>query len=145
MPLSGLDDLYRDDVILDHCRNPRNFQKLNDPDFSGNAVNPFCGDEICIQLSFDEDGRVEEVGFQGEGCAINIASGSLMSNAIMGLDRLEIFDLKKQFTSIMQGDIDKSSENPVSCGDLASLFSVKDFPVRIKCVLLSWSAIDDSI
>lgn len=145
MVLSGLDDLYRDDVILDHCRNPRNFERLGNPDFCGDAVNPFCGDEIHIELGFDEDGKVDKVGFQGEGCAINMASGSLVSNAVLGLNRPQILDLKKQFTSVMNGDIDITLESSIDVGELSALFSVKDFPVRIKCVLLSWSAIDGSM
>ena len=145
MVLSGLDDLYRDDVILDHCRNPRNFERLSDPDFCGDAVNPFCGDEIHIGLGFDKDGKVDKVGFQGEGCAINMASGSLMSNAVLGLNRPQILDLKRHFTSVMNDDIGIGLESSIAVGELSALFSVKDFPVRIKCVLLSWSAIDGSI
>ena len=142
---SGLDDLYRDRVILDHCRNPRNFERLDDPDFCGDAVNPFCGDEIHLQVSFNCEGKVDEVGFQGEGCAINIAAGSLMSNAVLGLDRPQILDLKRYFTSVMNDDIDVEFEDSAALGELSALLSVKEFPVRIKCVLLSWSTINESI
>ncbi len=109
------------------------------------AVNPFSGDEIHIELGFDDDGKVDKVGFQGEGCAINMASGSLMSNALLGLDRLQILDLKEHFTSAMNDDTDIGLESSIAVGELSALFSVKDFPVRIKCVLLSWSAIDGSV
>ena len=85
------------------------------------------------------------MGFQGEGCAINMASGSLVSNAVLGLNRPQILDLKKQFTSVMNGDIGIGLESSIDVGELSALFSVKDFPVRIKCVLLSWSAIDGSM
>ena len=114
---------------------------ISDPDFHGDAVNPFCGDEIHIQLNFDGNGKVEEVGFQGEGCAVNIASGSLMSDALIGLHKYEISNLKNQFVSVMTSEVMLEESFPES--DLIALVSVKEFPVRIKCVLLPWSAIDD--
>jgi len=141
MAPSRLDDLYRDKVILDHCRNPRNSTMISDPDFHGDVVNPFCGDEIHIQLNFDGSGKVKEVGFQGEGCAVNIASGSLMSDALIGLHKYEISNLKNQFVSVMTSEVMLGESFPES--DLTALVSVKEFPVRIKCVLLPWSAIDD--
>ncbi|MXX52986.1 MAG: SUF system NifU family Fe-S cluster assembly protein, partial [Dehalococcoidia bacterium] len=65
MALGNLDEIYRDDVILDHRRNPRNPVRLNEPDIVADGVNPFCGDEIHLQIRLDYEGRVSEVGFQG--------------------------------------------------------------------------------
>ena len=73
-----LDGLYRDEVILDHRRNPRNPDSLEDADITADGVNPFCGDEIHLQIKLDDRGRVSQVGFQGAGCAINQATGSMV-------------------------------------------------------------------
>ena len=85
MALGSLNDLYRDKVILDHCRHPRNSVVPNSPDICCEAVNPFCGDEIRFQLKLDYRSRIKEVGFQGEGCAINQAAGSIVSDSLIGL------------------------------------------------------------
>ena len=83
MELNRLDDLYRD-AILDHRRNPRNHERLSAPDIMGDAINPFCGDEIHLQLNLDSERRVSGVGLQGEGCSINLAAGSMLTEAIQG-------------------------------------------------------------
>ena len=143
MALDRLDDLYRD-AILEHRRNPKNVDKLEDFDTTGDAVNPFCGDEIHLQLKQDRVGRVVAVGLQGEGCSINQASGSMLSEAVKGKTPLEIRALTDWVRKMMQGDPEADS-HLVSEGDIPNLIGVREYPVRIKCALLPWSALDDAL
>lgn len=144
MALGSLDHIYRDDVILDHRRNPRNPGRLDDADIAMDGVNPFCGDEIHLQIKLDSDCRVARVGFQGEGCSINQATGSMLSEAVKGLTLDEAAGLSDRFHRMMQGP-DPSPEQLADLGDLGSLAKVRDFPVRIKCALLAWSTLEDGL
>ena len=144
MDSSGLDDLYHD-AILDHCRHPRNRPPLADPDITARAVNPFCGDEIHLQIGLDDDGRAARVGLQGVGCSINQAAGSMLTEAIRGQTLTEVEDISNAFGSMMQGDTASEEEVKALSRDLPMLSSVRRFPVRIKCALLAWTALDDGI
>ena len=148
MTPKGLDDLYRDRVILDHCRHPRNSRDLELPDFSCNAVNPFCGDEVHFQLKVGDDAKISEVGFKGDGCAINQASGSLLSEAIYGLTINEALELSDTFSGMMEDKIFSDQGvggNIAEMGELAVLHRVREFPIRVKCVLLAWTALGNGI
>ena len=101
MDLNSLDDLYRD-AILDHRRTPRNRQVIDNPGVVAHAINPFCGDEVKLQLIFAKD-RLDQVGAQAIGCSINQATTSMLSEAIVGKSHLEIRRLAKSFESMMQG------------------------------------------
>lgn len=142
MVLNDLDDLYRD-PILDHCRHPRNNDRLESPDVSGRAVNPFCGDEVDFQIVL-ESGRVAHVGIQGVGCAINQASASMLSVALAGKSPEEIQTLSDLFKDLMSGR-DHSEEELNLLGELRSLSGIQSFPVRIKCTLLAWSALEEGM
>ena len=143
MELPQLDDLYRDS-ILDHRRNPRNNGKLDNATIIGDSVNPFCGDEIHLQLDLAGDGRVERVGLQSEGCSINQAAGSMLTEAVVGKTLREIDHLVQTFKLMMRGDPDAESRLSDE-NDLKSLLGVRNYPVRIKCALLSWSALEDGV
>ena len=140
-----LDDLYRDKVILDHCRNPRNSNELKSPDLKADAVNPFCGDEIHFQLLVDSHDSVQAVGAQGVGCAINRASGSLFSEAIIGKTINEVSDFSRAFSRIMESHDLHESEYARQFGAISALFRVREFPVRIKCALLASSALTTNL
>ena len=142
MELSSLDDLYRD-AILDHRRNPRNHDVLDSPDTSAKAVNPFCGDEVEIQLVF-QDRRVSKVGVQAVGCSINQSTASMLSEALICKTIDEITRLAEVFEDMMNGT-EPADEELVSTGDLPNLVGVREYPVRIKCALLSWSALEDAL
>lgn len=143
MVSSELDDLYHD-AILDHRRNPRNTTPLVDPDISAHSVNPFCGDEIHMQINLDDDGRVAEAGLQGEGCSINQATGSMLTETLRGLTIPEIEALSETFRALMRGDTNDESALE-ALGELRVMAGVRQFPVRIKCALLAWSALADGI
>ena len=144
MALGNLDEIYRDDVILDHRRNPRNPDRIDDADILMDGVNPFCGDEIHLQIKLGPGGRVVKVGFQGEGCSINQATGSMLSEAVKGLTLSEAAALSDQFHEVMEG-AEPSQEQLAGLGDLSALAKVRDFPVRIKCALLAWSTLEDGL
>ena len=140
MEYDELDDLYRD-VILDHNRNPRNHDALEHPDATAHAVNPFCGDEVELQITL-EDGRVANVGVQAVGCSINQATASLLSEATKGRTVDEIASLSTLFHQTMTSD---DAADVGGLGELKSLTGVRKFPVRIKCALLSWNALEDAL
>ena len=142
---SDLDELYRDEVILDHRRNPRNPGTLDEADIMADGVNPFCGDEIHLQLKVDDRGRVSQVGFQGAGCFINIAAGSMISEAIEGMALGEIGAVAEAFRQMVRAGGEPSRNQPVDLGDLAALVGVRAFPVRIKCALLAWATLKDGV
>ena len=108
------------------------------------GVNPFCGDEIHIQIGLDEHSRVSQVGFQGEGCSINQATGSMLSEAIKGLTLTEAAALSDRFHQMMQGPVPTQAQLD-QLGDLGTIAKVRGFPVRIKCALLAWSTLEDGI
>ena len=143
MALVNLDEIYRDDVILDHRRNPRNPSYVNEADIVADGVNPFCGDEIHLQIRLDEDARVARVGCQSAGCSINQAAGSMLSEAVKGLTLEEANQVSATFHHMMQGP-EPAPDTLDSLGDLASMAKVREFPVRIKCALLAWSTLEDA-
>lgn len=142
MDSPSIDELYHD-AILDHRRNPRNQAVLDSPDASAKAVNPFCGDEVDIQLVF-EDGRVSGVGVQAVGCSINQSTASMLSEAVVGKTAVEIRRLATTFEGIMDG-VSPSASDMAAMYDLPTLSAVREYPVRIKCALLSWSALEDAL
>ena len=139
-----LDDLYGD-VVLDHCRSPRNNDFLDVADRCAEGVNPFCGDEIHFQLLVDSHDSVQAVGAQGVGCAINRASGSLFSEAIIGKTINEVSDFSRAFSRIMESHDLHESEYARQFGAISALFRVREFPVRIKCALLASSALTTNL
>ena len=142
MARDELDELY-DACILDHCRDPRNSARLESPDAAARAVNPFCGDEVDVQLEID-GGRVTRVGVQSVGCSIHQAAASMLSEAVSGRSVAEAEVAADRFRGMMAGDAVSNAEAE-RMGDLASLRSVRAFPVRIKCALLSWTALVDAL
>ncbi len=140
----ALEELYRE-VILDHYRNPRNKGHLEHPQASAQGVNPLCGDEITIEVSFEGD-KVSEVAVEGQGCSISQSSASMMTEAIKGKSRDEISELVGRFRQMMsldEGDdpgLDPERPGAV-LGDIEALQGVRQYPVRIKCASLAWNTL----
>jgi nitrogen fixation NifU-like protein len=135
-----LKDLYRD-VILDHNRKPRNFGHLEHADTHADGHNPLCGDRLTIELKMNGD-RVEDVRFEGKGCAISTASASLMTEAIKGKDRATIGDL---FTRVHTLLTDQNAVPSPELGKLAALSGVREFPARVKCASLCWHTLNAAL
>ncbi|HEY8418364.1 MAG TPA: SUF system NifU family Fe-S cluster assembly protein [Limnochordales bacterium] len=134
-----LNELYRD-VIMDHYRRPRNKGRLEQPSVSVDLHNPVCGDEITLQLLV-EDGRIRQARFMGRGCSISQASASMMTQQLEGKTLAEAEEMLNRFKQMMRGD--ESAGEPL--GDLYALHGVAKFPVRVKCALLSWEALERSL
>ena len=137
-----LDRLYQD-VILDHYRSPRNVEPLEQFDAEAHIDNPFCGDEVDIQLRLG-DGRVEAVSISGRGCSISQSSASLMGETIKGMTPAEARELAGIFTGLLEG-AGPPEDDLAKIGDLVALEGVRQFPVRIKCALLAWAGLDDAL
>lgn len=140
--LDQLDELY-ESIILDHYRNPRNTDPLDSPDVDVEANNPFCGDEVRIQLDIDDD-RVKGVSVSGRGCAISQSSSSLLAEMLEDMTVSEALEFVTLVRRMMRGD-ELTEEEKDALGDVVALEGVKQFPVRIKCALLSWTALEDAL
>ena len=137
-----LDEMYRE-IILDHYRSPRNNQPILKPTKEIESNNPFCGDEIKIQISLDQNQKTI-VSVSGRGCAISQASGSLMAEKIDLLPYKELQSNVDLFRKLIRDEI-LSEEELDSLGDVSALSGVRKFPVRIKCAMLSWVALEEII
>ena len=138
-----LDDLYRE-VILDHYRSPRNRRTLDAVDIETRGFNPFCGDEVILQLKLDDAGAIHEISQGGQGCSISQASASILSDLLRGKTLEEGEKLSGAFREMMRGE-ELSDEQLDAMGDLEALQGVRKFPIRIKCALLPWAALDDGV
>jgi nitrogen fixation protein NifU and related proteins len=131
-----LQDLYRE-VILDHNRQPRNFGELPDADHVVEGVNPLCGDKMTLYVKV-RDGKVEDIMFKGTGCAISVASSSLMTERVKGTSVRATLDLFDKVHDLLTG----VGETPAEDLDkLAALAGVREYPTRVKCASLGWHAL----
>jgi nitrogen fixation protein NifU and related proteins len=130
-----LRDLYQE-IILDHNRAPRNFRSIPDPDRRVEAFNPLCGDHYTIYLKL-RDGVIEDVSFEGAGCAISKASASLMSTMVKGRTKEQADALFEVFHRLVTGE-SVSPDEVESIGKLAAFANVSEFPARVKCASLAW-------
>jgi nitrogen fixation NifU-like protein len=132
----GLADLYQE-VILDHSRNPRNFGPAEGADLTAQGNNPLCGDRVTIFLKIDGD-KISEARFDARGCAISLASASMMTEMIKGKSIDDAMELFRKFLALV------TDENRVDTGldlaELKTLSGVRKFPTRVKCATLSWHA-----
>lgn len=138
---SALDDMYRD-IILDHYKAPRGKKPLTKIDISTEGMNPSCGDEITIEADVAE-GIVRDVHVNCKGCAISVASGSMLAESVKGMRLVEVEALSKKVKSMLTSDSSATFEREQE--DLASLQGVRNFPVRVKCALLAWMTLLEGI
>jgi nitrogen fixation protein NifU and related proteins len=135
-----LRELYRD-VILDHNRRPRNFGQLDAPDSRAEGHNPLCGDRLSVFVRLNGE-RVEDIRFEGKGCAISTASASLMTEAVKGKDRAAISAL---FQAVHELLTRQDAIPAASLGKLAALSGVREFPARVKCASLCWHTLNAAL
>jgi nitrogen fixation NifU-like protein len=136
-----LKDLYRD-VIVDHNRNPRNFGKLEPADARADGHNPLCGDRLTLYVNFDGE-RIRETKFEGSGCAISVASASLLTEAVKGKSRQEVRRLFDEVHALLTKH--DAEVDPASLGKLAALSGVREFPARVKCASLCWHTLNAAL
>ena len=133
---TAIDDLYQD-LVLEHKRAPRHFGPIAAPTHEAQGRNPQCGDEVRVQLRIEDD-RVRDIGFTGQGCAICIASTSMMTEAVLGAEVAAARALQQRFRAVLTG---QAQPEETALGKLESLAGVRAYPTRIKCALLGWHAL----
>ena len=134
--LDDLRELYQE-VILDHGRRPRNHRHPEDATSTARGNNPLCGDQLNIYLKVSPQGIVEDVAFEGRGCAISIASASMMTEVLRGKSEAEARALFEEFHGMCTGEDAVGDESP-EMEKLRVLSGVRDYPVRVKCATLPW-------
>ena len=137
-----LRDLYRQ-LILDHARHPRHFGKLDGVTHTADGINPLCGDKLRLYLRVDDADRIDAASFEGTGCAISIASASLMTDLIHGVDTRGARRFVESVTSRLTGQ-GETVTNP-ALEQLRALDGVRDFPSRVKCATLAWRALNSAL
>ena len=135
-----MDDLYRD-YILEHYRHPHNFGVIEEPDLRWEGANPLCGDRLNVTLRLDGE-RLRDVNFEGQGCAISVASASLMTEAVRGKTRAEFARLYDEVHQLLTH---AGTPPPAHLGKLAALAGVSEFPARVKCASLCWHTLSAAL
>ncbi len=138
------DSLYRE-LILDHNSNPRNFYVMEDADVYLEGYNPLCGDRITLYLKYDDTGeRIAKASFQGKGCAISMASASMMTEAVQGLSKDKALQLFEQFHDLITGKLPEEQAYD-ALGKLIAFSGLKRLPTRVKCASLAWHTLKNAL
>ncbi|HDZ16218.1 MAG TPA: SUF system NifU family Fe-S cluster assembly protein [Methylophaga aminisulfidivorans] len=137
--MSELRDLYQE-VIMDHKKKPRNFREIADANHMAHGNNPLCGDALVVYVKLNGE-TIEDVSFQGSGCAISVASASLMTESLKGKTLDEAQSLYDDVHKALTGE----SGGAELSGKLAVLGGVKEFPARVKCATLSWHTVHAAV
>lgn len=133
-----LSRLYRD-TVLDHSRNPHNFRRIEAAQAQATGHNPLCGDRVSVYLQLD-DGRISDAAFEATGCAISVASASMMT------DRVRALSIEAARAAIAEADaLFTGSTTQLPAGDLAALAGVRSYPSRIRCALLPWRTLEAAL
>ncbi|MDH5456335.1 MAG: SUF system NifU family Fe-S cluster assembly protein [Gammaproteobacteria bacterium] len=137
-----MQDLYRE-LVLDHSRNPRHFGRLEDATHTADGINPLCGDKLRLYLRVDDAGNIESSSFEGSGCAISVASASLLTDAVTGLPVEQARRCCATVAERLAGD--ESAELASNLEKLRALDGVRQYPSRIKCATLAWHALRSAL
>jgi nitrogen fixation protein NifU and related proteins len=140
--MSDLRELYQE-LIIDHSKRPRNFRVLEGADRKAEGFNPLCGDKVTVYLELD-NGRINNIGFQGKGCAISTASASVMTETLKGKTLAEVEALFGIFHDLVMGKPPAGGKAP-ELGKLAVFSGVSEFPVRVKCATLAWHTLNAAL
>jgi nitrogen fixation NifU-like protein len=138
--MAELDDLYQEQ-ILDHNKSPRNFRVMENASYRAEGFNPLCGDHVTVYVRV-RDGRIEDISFQGSGCAISKASASMMTAELKGKKESDAQELFDRVHKMLMGKTGQGSEN---LGKLAVLSGVCKFPARVKCASLAWHTMNSAL
>lgn len=141
--VDDLRELYRE-LILDHARSPRHFGRMDAATHTALGVNPLCGDRLQLFLRLDDAEHVADASFVGSGCAISVASASLLTDSIIGMPASEALELFAALTGELRGDTGSAIARH-GLGKLQALSGVREFPARVKCATLAWHALDSAI
>ena len=142
----NLKELYQE-IILDHGKNPRNLGKFENFNKDAKGHNPLCGDKVHLFLKLDENKKVNDISFEGQGCAISMASASIMTDLMKGKSEAEAKEIISKFLEMIKekDDIDSNLLKEDEKTKLMSLGGVKNYPMRVKCATLSWHALTSAL
>jgi len=145
----NLKELYQE-IILDHGKNPRNLGKFDNYNKDAKGHNPLCGDDVHVYLRLNENKKVDDITFEGKGCAISMASASIMTEMVRGKEEIEVKEIITDFLKMIKekDELNNNILNEDEKTKLMCLSGVKQYPMRVKCATLSWhtlsSALDNS-
>ena len=142
----NLKELYQE-IILDHGKNPRNLRKTDNFNKDAKGHNPLCGDKVHIYLKLNENKKVEDISFEGEGCAISMASASIMTDLLRGKEENDVKEIVSKFLEMIK-EKDEIKTNLLKDDEktkLMCLSGVKQYPMRVKCATLSWHTLTSAI
>jgi len=142
----NLKELYQE-IILEYGKNPKNLGKTENFNKDAKGYNPLCGDKVHVYLKLNENKKVEDISFEGSGCAISMASASIMTDLIKGKEEKQVKEIIEDFLEMIK---EKSELNSKNLKDdektkLMSLSGVKQYPMRVKCATLSWHTLISAI
>lgn len=140
--MADLRDLYQE-VILEHSKAPRNYRALKDSDKKAEGYNPLCGDRFTVYVQMDGD-SIQDIGFQGSGCAISKASASMMTQSLKGKTKGEADELFHRFHNVVTGQPPTNGDQP-ELGKLTVFSGVSEFPARVKCATLAWHTLQAAL
>ena len=142
----NLKELYKE-IILDHGKNPRNLGKFDNFNKDAKGHNPLCGDKVHLFLKLDENKKVDDISFEGEGCAISMASASIMTDLMKGKSEKDAKEIIEKFLDMIKekDNIDTKLLEEDEKTKLMSLGGVKNYPMRVKCATLSWHALSSAL
>lgn len=146
MTQDELRELYRE-LILDHARSPRHFGKLNNVSHMAEGINPLCGDKLKLYFRIGENKVIENATFEGSGCAISVASASLLTDTVIGLTTCQAMDYFSAISELLVGTRSDAAGDKadVDLGKLKALQGVREFPARVKCATLAWHGLHSAI
>ena len=142
----NIKELYQE-IILEHGKNPRNLRKTDNFNKDAKGYNPLCGDNVHIYLKLNEKKKVEDISFEGSGCAISMASASIMTELVKGKEESDIKEIVNDFLDMIKENPELNSKNlkDDEKTKLMCLSGVKQYPMRVKCATLSWHTLTSAI
>ena len=142
----NLKELYQE-IILDHGKNPRNLGKFDNYNKDAKGHNPLCGDDVHIYLRLNENKKVDDITFEGKGCAISMASASIMTEMVRGKEETEVKEIVTDFLEMIKekDELNNNLLNEDEKTKLMSLSGVKQYPMRVKCATLSWHTLSSAL
>ncbi|MEX2496800.1 MAG: SUF system NifU family Fe-S cluster assembly protein [Woeseia sp.] len=144
-----LRELYRE-LIIDHAKSPRHFGRIEEATHCAEGINPLCGDKLKLYFTVDEQDRICDARFEGSGCAISVASASLLTETVIGLETERALNFFAAMVNRLSGRPDEQPQNSeqvdeIDLGKLRALEGVKDYPSRVKCATLAWHALNSAL
>ena len=142
----NIKELYQE-IILEHGKNPRNLRKTDNFNKDAEGYNPLCGDSVHVYLKLDEKKKIEDASFEGSGCAISMASASIMTDLVKGKEAKEVKEIVNDFLGMIKENPELKSKNlkDEEKTKLMCLSGVKQYPMRVKCATLSWHTLTSAI